>query len=709
MLGYLNEIKGPVRLKDRVAQPEYAGLQPEHALFETFLGMPICHRDERIGSICLVDKDGGPEFTDEDENIAAMFAARAASIIANARRYEAEHSAKADLETLLDISPMGVIVFDVRGGEVAYMNQELLRLIDTLEMPESSMDNVFEVLSFRRADGREVTYMDLPATRALQIGETVPAEEIVIQAPNGNAITTLLSAAPIFSESGEIVSVVSVVQDMTSLDDLDRKQVEFLAMVSEELRTPLISIKGSAAALKDIVESMVPTEPLQLLRIIDQQTDLMRSQLNSLIELTQFETGKLSVATESTDVAGLIHQSCGGFLRDHSAVTVQLDIPAGLPKILVDKQRMSQVLHNLLRQVANHSNESLPIKVAASKMGIHVAISLSVAGSFDRPADLPREAEHDAPPLLFKQIARSHDKFVDMASQGEGLAYSFCRGVIEAHGGRIGTEVDEQEGRLTMTFTLPSVEDADEIQLSAMPRIASEPMPAPTDKTQILVSIEEPELLRTVRRVLLDAGYGTVETFGLDEIEQLASSERPKLILLDIAGREEASFRALRAAGKPLNLPAIVFCDRDDEEYVVRAFEMGADGYMVKPFSPSELIARIRGTLRRSNAGGKPAGNRTFQLGEVAINFDERTVNVSGQPVQLTATEYKLLTELCNSAGRVLTQDMLLHKVWGPGYSGESQLLRSYIKSLRQKLRDNARKPTYIFTEHGVGYRMARP
>ena len=285
--------------------------------------------------------------------------------------------------------------------------------------------------------------MDLPATRALQIGETVPAEEIVIQAPNGNAITTLLSAAPIFSESGEIVSVVSVVQDMTSLDDLDRKQVEFLAMVSEELRTPLISIKGSAAALRDIVESMVPTEPLQLLRIIDQQTDLMRSQLNSLIELTQIETGKLSVATESTDVAGLIHQSCGEFLRDHSAVTVQLDIPAGLPKILVDKQRMGQVLHNLLRQVANHSNESLPIKVAASKMGIHVAISLSVAGSFDRPAELPRETEHDEPPLLFKQIARSHDKFVDMASQGEGLAYSFCRGVIEAHGGRIGTEVDE--------------------------------------------------------------------------------------------------------------------------------------------------------------------------------------------------------------------------------------------------------------------------
>ncbi|MCY4554810.1 MAG: winged helix-turn-helix domain-containing protein [Chloroflexi bacterium] len=98
----------------------------------------------------------------------------------------------------------------------------------------------------------------------------------------------------------------------------------------------------------------------------------------------------------------------------------------------------------------------------------------------------------------------------------------------------------------------------------------------------------------------------------------------------------------------------------------------------------------------------------TYQLADVRINLSDRTVSVSGQPVQLTATEYKLMAELTAGAGRVLTQDMLLHRVWGPGYTGESQLLRSYIKSLRQKLGDNARKPTYIFTEHGIGYRMAK-
>ena len=91
------------------------------------------------------------------------------------------------------------------------------------------------------------------------------------------------------------------------------------------------------------------------------------------------------------------------------------------------------------------------------------------------------------------------------------------------------------------------------------------------------------------------------------------------------------------------------------------------------------------------------------------MDYTSHRVTVAGQPVQLTATEYKLLHELSSGAGRVMTQDELLHRVWGPEYAGESQLLRAYVKTLRQKLGDNARNPSYIFTEHGIGYRMAKP
>ena len=596
LLGDLNNVKGPVRLKDMAAQPDSLGFPADHPPVQTFLGMPIYYGDEHVGSIYLAEKEGAAEFTEEDENMAAMFAAHAASIISNARRYEAEHRAKADLETLLDISPVGVVVFNAHNGELAYLNQETLRMMGSLEIPEEGFDNLFEALSFRRADGSEMSYMELPAPRVLRNAEPVRAEEIVIQSPSGKSIATVISAAPIFSESGEIVSVVHIVQDMTPVEDLERQRAAFLGRVSEELRTPLISIKGSAAALRGLVESMAPTEPMQLLRIIDQQVDLMRSQINSLIELTQIETGTLSVDAEPTDVSLLIPKYCGEFLRDHDANSIETHIPGGLPRVMADSHRIGQVLQNFLRQVARHSDNSSPIRVSVSLVDIHVAISVSVEGPFAPSVEPPQMSKYQDVPQLFKDIAESHAKAVDMASQGEGLAIAFCRGVVEAHGGRIGTEVDEQEGRLMLTFTLPSVEDQEEIQVPDSREISDEPFLDRSEKTQILVSIEDPRLLGTVRQVLLNAGYTPIAAFGLDEVEELALSEGAKLIVLDIAGREEASFRTLRRAGNPLNLPAIVLCDRDDEEYVVRAFEMGADGYMVKPFSPSELIARIKAT-----------------------------------------------------------------------------------------------------------------
>ena len=709
LLGYLNKVKGPVRLEDMASHPESVGLPENHPPMKTYLGVPIYHRGEHVGNIYLTEKGGGEEFTKEDENIAAMFAAQAASIISNTRRYEAEHRAKEDLETLMDIFPVSVSVFDARIGEMTYMNRESRRLLGSMGISDEDMERVFELLRFTRTDGREIPFEDLPGTRALQTGEVVKAEEIVTHLPNGNSLTTLVNCAPLFSESGEIVSVMSVIQDMTPLEELERQRGEFLGLVSEELRVPLTTIKGSALALRSVLEPMTSTESTQLLRIIDQQADLMRSQVNSLTELTQIESGSLSVAEEPTDVAGLIEGSCREYLRDHAAISIKLDVQEGLPTVSADRRRIGQVLHNFLRQAAKYSNEQSPVKISASPLDIYVSISVSVEGSPVRSQVTASPFKETDSPQLFKKVSQAHNKTAELHSQGEGLALAFCRGVVEAHGGRMRTEIDEEKGRLTLTFTLPSMEQEDEITVQDTQGIVSETLPAPAEKTQILVSIEDPRLMSTVRKVLLNAGYGAVATTGLQEVEQLAVSERPKLMVLDIAGREEECFRTLRRAGSSLNLPAIVLCDRDDEEYVVRAFDMGADGYMVKPFSPSELIARIKATLRRLTADGELSKDRTFQLGDLLINFDERTVSVSGQPVQLTATEYKLLTELTNGAGRVLTQDVLLQRVWGPEYMGESQLLRSYVKSLRQKLGDDARKPSYIFTEHGIGYRMAKP
>ena len=708
LLGYISRADGPVRLKDMATHPDSVGLPENHPSMKTFLGLPIYHGGEHVGNLYLTEKAGGQEFTQQDEDISAMFAAQAASAISNLQKYEEAQRAKMDLETLMEISPVAVSVFDARVGEVTYINRECHRLLGSLEVPDEDLENIFSYLRFTRPDGREIPFTELPGTRSLQTGETVRAEEVVVHLPSGNALTTLINCAPLFSESGEIVSVLSVLQDMTPLEDVERQRGEFLGLVSEELRTPVATIKGSAAALRSISETSNRNESDHLLRIIDQQADLMRSQLNSLIELTQIQTGTLSVVTESTDVAGLIEGACSGYLREHSATPIQLAIPKGLPRVMADRRRITQVLHNFIRQAATYSNESSPVKVSVSPVDIYVEVSVSSAGSLSLPEKPSSPFPPAEPPQLFKRISQAHNKAVDLCSQGEGLALAFCRGVVEAHGGRIRTEVDQNEGSINLTLTLTTASEDDEVQALDFRGTADESLPAQAEKSRILVSIENLKLLNSVRKVLQNAGYGAVTASTLDEVERFAASESANLILLDIAGREEDCFRILRSDLNSLNLPAIVLCDRDDEDYVVRALEMGADAYMVKPFSPSELIARIKATLRRMTASNGSFGNRTFRLGDFLINFDERVVYVSGQTVPMTATEYKLLAELSTSAGRILTQDLLLQRVWGPEYLGESQLLRTYIKSLRQKLGDNARNPSYIFTEHGVGYRMAK-
>lgn len=716
LLGYVNEVRTPVKVKDLASHPASVGLPPNHPPMNTFLGIPVFHHGEHVGNLYLTEKEGGLEFTEEDQHIGAMLAAQAATVICNARRYEEEHRAKMELEALMDISPVAVSVFDTRVGEMTFINQESRRIMGELGIPDEEMENVYQLLRFTRTDGREIPFAELPGTRALQTGEVVKADEIVVHLPNGNSITALVSCTPLFSESGEIVSVMSVIQDMTPLEDLERRRGEFLGVVSEELRTPLTTIKGSAIALRDIAQSTGDREPLQLLRIIDQQADLMRSQVNSLIELTQIESGTLSVLSQPADVAALIERSCGEFQRDYAALAIHLDIPEQLPAVMADRHRITQVLHNFLRQGAKYSSEGSPVRVTASMIDIYVAISVSVDGILAPAGESSSPFEPAESPRLFKKISQAHNKTAELYTQGENLSLAFCRGVVEAHGGRMRTEVDEQEGRLTLTFTLPAVEEKDVAQIasnsqlvSSMRESRSELLPALPEKARILVSIQDLKLQNTVGKVLISAGYDPATTPSLDELERLASARSAELIIMDIAGREEECFRNLRRARESSNLPAIVLCDRDDEDYVIRAFEKGADGYMVKPFSPSEMVARIKAILRRSNASGPTGGGNLFQLGELLINFYERTVTVSGQPVQLTATEYKLLSELSNSAGRVLTQDMLLQRIWGPEYVGEPQLLRSYVKSLRQKLGDDARNPLYIFTEHGVGYRMAKP
>ena len=170
------------------------------------------HRGVQVGNFFLSKKEKGREFTSEDEEVLVLFASQAATAIANARTYRDEQRARADLEALVDTSPVGVVVFDTRTGNPVSLNREAKRIVEGLGMPGRSPEQLLDVIKYRRADGREVALDEFPLAGQLSSGEKVRAEEIVLSVPDGRSVTTLVNATPIHSADGEVESVVVTLQ-----------------------------------------------------------------------------------------------------------------------------------------------------------------------------------------------------------------------------------------------------------------------------------------------------------------------------------------------------------------------------------------------------------------------------------------------------------------------------------------------------------------
>ena len=202
---------------------------------------------------------------------------------------------------------------------------------------------------------------------------------------------------------------------------------------------------------------------------------------------------------------------------------------------------------------------------------------------------------------------------------------------------------------------------------------------------------------------LVSAGYAPVVTGDPREVADLVSTHRPQLVLLDLVLPQTDGIELMQRIPALGDRPVIFISGYGRDETIARALELGAADYIVKPFSPTELTARVRAALRR-RTGAEP-----FVLGDLAIDYEQRRVSVAGRAVRLTATEFELLRVLSVNAGRVLTCDSLLRQVWARRESANVILLRSVMKRLRKKLGDKAARPAYIFTERGVGYRMPRP
>ena len=640
----------------------------------TFQLTSLRRRGALVGGFFLVAKQG--EFSNADSEVLVLLASQAAAAIENARIHRDAQRARTDLETLIETSPIGAVVFDVKTGSPTSVNAAAKRIVADLELPAIDADYL-KTTTCRCSDGRTFTMEELPRANLMR------AEEVEISNALGTIVRTLLNATPIHSKDVLAHTLIVTMQDLAPFEALKRDRTDFLTMVSHELRAPLAAVKGSAMTVLDSSRVFETTEMRQFFRIVEEQADRMDRVISDLLDAGHLATGTLPVSAVPISVLELLEQARRAFVGGAATHDVTINLQPDLPKVMADEFRIGQVLDNLLLNAARYAPASKPIQLSASLDQDTVLISVRDEGVSVDPSRLSR--------MFDRYSGQGH------ASEGVSLGLEICRGLVEAHGGRIQASKPVEGGGTEITFSLPVAE--------AAATASSTEFESSTDRQKhtVLVVDDDPHTLRHVKDALNSAGYESIVTDDPNDVPEMVRTHRPQLVILDLVLPGTDGIQIMREVGELGDLPVIFISAYGRGDTIAQALEAGADDYIVKPFSTAELVARVRAAERRRR------GHEPFVLGELKIDYERRRVSIAGDEVRLTVTEYEVLRVLSVNAGRVMSYDALTSQVWRNPDDTSASTVRGLIKRLRRKLNDRPSNPRYILNVRGVGYRLPVP
>ena len=229
-------------------------------------------------------------------------------------------------------------------------------------------------------------------------------------------------------------------------------------------------------------------------------------------------------------------------------------------------------------------------------------------------------------------------------------------------------------------------------------------------RERILIIEDEKSISHFISTVLTNNGYETMQARTGSEAQSMISSHCPDLIILDLGLPDMDGMDILRQLRSWSSLPVVVVSARSHEKDKVLALDMGADDYLTKPFGTDELLARVRTAIRhtRTASGNDEIAQRgTYTVGDLVIDYNKHQALVRGENVKLTLSEFRIVALLGKYAGKVLTYDFIIKELWGPRAGGDNQILRVNMANIRRKIEKNPAEPEYLFTEVGVGYRLA--
>jgi PAS domain S-box-containing protein len=438
LLGLVSLENSVVRVRDLREHPEFQGFPPNHPLMTSFLGVPIRFRGRAAGTLYLANKRGGPEFTEQDQRLIEMLASRVGVAIETSRLYAAEGMQRAWLQAVVDQMPEGIVLMDAE-GRVTMRNRSMLSLAASEQKERDRFGNSVTV-DLRHPTGERLSPDDLPIVRALLHKRVTQGDELVARLADGRLIPLLASAAPIVAKSGELVGATMILEDVSTLKDLERLREEWTSIVVHDLQQPIHTIVLRADLLLRAGLDHKLSDEVGHIRTAAKGLSRM---VSDLLDTSQLETQRMRVAVGPVDLARLVHEIVER--TPEAASRTKLRVPVrGQLIVRGDAQRLEQVVTNLLSNALKYGIPDTEIWIDIAESGQDAKVSVRNRGP---------EVPSDELPLLFDRFVRSRAARTS-SKRGLGLGLYIAKGLVEAQGGRIWAE-GGPGGMTTFHFTVP--------------------------------------------------------------------------------------------------------------------------------------------------------------------------------------------------------------------------------------------------------------
>jgi DNA-binding response OmpR family regulator/signal transduction histidine kinase len=508
---------------------------------------------------------------------------------------------------------------------------------------------------------------------------------------------------PIYDPPDRLLGRGILLDDITLERSAAWMRNETLAQAAHELKTPLAIIKGSATTLLSDSLHWDTAMQREMLQMIDTQADRLHDILNALLDVWRLDANALRLS--EVQLSEILRPLVERWRRNAPRHRILYECAAERAPILCDPARLEHVFQQLLYNAVTCSPAGGTICLHLSCDEGEVRLSVSDQGRGIAPEQLDR---------LFDRCDRVSGD--DEQAQGSRLGLAVARAVIEAHGGRIWAEsAGLGQGAIfscALPFVPPGVRPHASSGLASPVHLASQrslPTGHALRRTTVAVVEGDPRMARYLRAHLEEQRYRVQVFSQATQFLHQFDLEEPELVLLATRLADMAGSEVLQRLREFSQLPIVMLCAEDDEDERVHLLDLGADDLVSKPFGMRELQARLRVLLRRQAAQSTgESAESIFACGQLLIDYAQHQVLLADRLVQLSRTEYKLLSTLARNAGRVMTHELLLERVWGAEYNREVDFIWVYISRLRRKIEPDPRHPRYILTVPDVGYKLVK-